>query len=267
MWIRALFTILFSTLTPMINPAFAVTLDAFDNNSSISVDTGSQDGLFSWNVDGVSHMSREWFWLRTGNGTQEFSLDTLTLNSSNATGNQISLTYSGQGFDVTLDYTLLGGANGSGASRIEEEISFLNTGTSALSLSLFSFTDLDLDGTPLDQQAFGGTGGIIQVDGIVTASVIPSLAATAFQIAVFDDLVDSLNDAGITNLDNSGSPSGPADLQFAFQHDFVIPVDSLTSFTQIKELSAVPEPGNMGLFVTGLVLILIQRRFRPKEFC
>lgn len=267
MWTRALLVTILSIFITMTNPAFAVVLDIFDNNSSISVDTGSQDGLFSWDVDGVNQMSREQFWLRTGGDTQEVSLDTLTLNSSSAVGNQISVSYSGSGFDVTVDYTLLGGANGSGTSRIEEEISFFNTGTSVLNLSWFSFSDLDLDGTPLDQQTSGGVGGITQVDGLVLASVTPSLAAAAFQIAAFDDLVDLLNDAAITNLDNSGSPLGLADAQFAFQHNFSIPSDGTASFTQIKELSAVPEPGNIGLFATGIMLILIQRRLRQKEVC
>jgi PEP-CTERM motif-containing protein len=262
MWTRALVVIVCSILITTLTPAFAITLDVFDNNSSIAVDTGSQDGLFSWNVDGVSQMSREWFWLRTGNDTQEVSLDTLTLNSSSAVGNQISVSYSGQDFDVAIDYTLLGGANGSGISRIEEEISFLNTGTSALNLSWFSFSDLDLDGTPLDQQAAGGSGGITQRDGLVIANVVNSLAANAFQIAVFDDLVDSFNDAALTNLDNSGSPSGPADLQFAFQHNFVIPVDGTTSFSQIKDVSAVPEPGSLSLLFAGVALLFIHRQLR-----
>jgi hypothetical protein len=248
------------------NPAFAVTLDIIDNNSSISVDTGSQDGLFNWNVDGVNQMSREWFWLRTGSDTQEFSLDTLTLNSSNATGNQISLAYSGSAFDVDVQYTLTGGADGSGQSHIDEQISVTNTGASPLTFSLFSFSDLDLDGTSLDQRASGGTSGISQVDGLVVANVQTSLAASAFQIAVFDDLVDSFNDSGLTNLDNSGSPSGPADLQFAFQHDFVIPVDGTTSFSQIKDVSAVPEPGTIVLLVTGIGLLLV-RQWWKKVSC
>ncbi len=267
MWRRSLIVTIYSLSLVIVSSASAVVLDIFDNNSSISVDTGSQDGLFSWNVDGVSQMSREWFWVRTGSDTQEFSLDTLTLNSSTAAGNQISLTYSGQGFDVTLDYTLLGGTNGSGTSRIEEEISFLNTGTSALNLSWFSLTDFDLDGTSVDQQTSGGSSGISQVDGLVTGRVIPSLVAAAFQIAVFDDLADSLNDAGLTTLDNSGNPLGLADAQFAFQHNFVIPSDSGASFTQIKDISAVPEPTNISLFATGVLLILLQRRWRQKECC
>jgi len=160
---------------------------------------------------------------------------------------------------------LLGGANGSGSARIEEGISFLNTGSSALNLSWFSLTDLDLDGTPLDQHTSGGVGGVTQVNGLVTASVIPSLAATAFQIAVFDDLVDSLNDAGLTSLDNSGSPLGLADAQFAFQHNFVIPSDGTASFTQIKDVSAVPEPGSMDLLLVGIVLLWVQRQLRQRE--
>ena len=265
MWIQALLVTLLSSLFALMGPAWAVTLTAVSNNSSIEVDPGSQDGLFRWDVDGVGHMSREWFWLRTGSDTQESSLDTLALNSSTASGNQISLSYSGSGFDVNVEYTLLGGANGGGSSRIEEEFSFLNTGTSALNLSWFSFTDLDLDGTALDQNAFGGAGGITQVDGLVIASVIPSLAASAFQIAAFDDLVDSLNDAGVTNLDNSGSPLGLADAQFAFQHNFVIPSDGTASFTQIKELSAVPELGTGGLLTTGLVFVLIGQWFKKTK--
>jgi len=39
------------------------------------------------------------------------------------------------------------------------------------------------------------------------------------------------------------------------------------SLTQIKELSAVPEPGNLGLFATGVVLILINRQMRQKAGC
>ena len=257
MWTRALLAAVFSTLMTTMNPAFAVVLDVFDNNSSISVDTGSQDGLFSWNVDGVSQMSREWFWMRTGNDTQEFSLDTLALNSSDASGNQISLSYSGSGFDADVEYTLTGGADGSGRSHIDEQISLTNTSGSALAFSLFSFSDLDLDGTPLDTQTAGGVGGITQTDGLVIASVLTSLPPIAFQIAIFDDLVDSFNDTAITNLDNSGSPLGLADAQFAFQHSFSLAPDETVSFEQIKDVAVVPEPGTVVLLVTGVGLLLV----------
>jgi hypothetical protein len=267
MWTRILPVTILSAIMFLATPAAAVVLNVLDNNSSISLDTDSQDGLFSWNVDGVSQLSRQWFWLRTGGDLQEFSLDTLSLSSSSASGNTIALEYSGSQFDINVEYTLLGGANGSGASQIEEDISLINTIGSPLAISLFSFSDLDLDGTSLDQLASGDVSGISQTDGLVIANVRPSVAAQAFQIALFDDLVDSFNDAALTNLDNSGSPLGPGDLQFAFQHNFELPANGTVDLTQIKEVSVVPEPGTIGLFAIGVLLLLMQRRFQRKEVC
>ncbi|MBM4254261.1 MAG: PEP-CTERM sorting domain-containing protein [Deltaproteobacteria bacterium] len=264
---QVLLAMTFSTFMTFTSPAVAVVLDVIDNNSSISIDTNSQDGLFTWNVDGVSHLSREWFWLRTSSDTQESSLDTLSLSSAATSGNTATLSYNGTGFDVDLEYTLNGGANGSGASQIREDISLINTSGAPLTISLFSLSDFDLDGTSLDQQASGDAIGITQGDGLVVANVRPSLAGQAFQIALFDDLIDSFNDSGLTNLDNSGSPTGLGDLQFAFQHNFTIPNGGNADLTLLKDISAVPEPGTIGLFVSGIFLLLIQRRFQRKAVC
>ncbi|HDK02417.1 MAG TPA: hypothetical protein ENG84_01010, partial [Gammaproteobacteria bacterium] len=50
-----------------------------DQNSTITVDSASNDGISHWMVDGVDQLYQQWFWGRIGSTSGESSLDTLTL--------------------------------------------------------------------------------------------------------------------------------------------------------------------------------------------
>jgi hypothetical protein len=265
MWKKSLVVITAWVLVGAAAPGRAAVFTLADNNSSIDVDPESQDGLFNWSIDGIDQMSREWFWFRIEGDTQESSLDTLNLTSTQASGNELLLSYAGTAFTADIKYTLSGDAAGSGFSSIDEKISLTNTGSNPLLLTWFGFTDLDLNGTPDDEQTSGGVNGITQVEGGLFAFVSSSLLPNAFQIAEFDELRDLLNDGSITNLDNSGSPLGLADSEFAFQWNLNIPGGSSVEFDQTKAVA--PEPGTLGLLGTGIALLLAGRWRKKRAAC
>ncbi|HBL13173.1 MAG TPA: hypothetical protein DD379_17600, partial [Cyanobacteria bacterium UBA11162] len=119
------------------SPASAITL--VDENSTAEFDLTSQAGLFDWIVDGTDHLFQEWFWYRIGDEGPEQSIDTLTLDLFGATdtnfdGDDDTLfaRYIHDLFELTIKWSLDGGAIGSGASDIGEQISITNTSGSNL---------------------------------------------------------------------------------------------------------------------------------------
>ena len=74
-------------LAAVLSMTMAVTTTAYgnsvytltDQNSVMEIDPLSMDGQFTWVVDDVNYLSKQWFWYRTGSDTQEYSIDTLNL--------------------------------------------------------------------------------------------------------------------------------------------------------------------------------------------
>ena len=99
---------------------------ATDGGDSITLpDPATDVGINNWDDDGTDHFFNDgpqWFWFRIGDpGTGELSLDTLTLDSADATDDVITLNYSDSDLAVTVVYDL--DDLGVGRSRIREIVS------------------------------------------------------------------------------------------------------------------------------------------------
>jgi hypothetical protein len=129
---------------------------------------------------------------------------------------------------------------------------------------LFELTDFDLNGDSAGDFASGSVDGILQQKAGTTAFVSSSLPPDAFQISAFSDIRDALNDGSFTNLDNSGSPSGPDDLQHAFQWNLSLDPGERVAFQKTKDVN-VPEPAATVLVLAGLVGGAIARRRRVRQ--
>jgi hypothetical protein len=264
MWTRGSTRIFITALLLAWAPAAArgAILTATDGSSMIQVDPLSQNGLFNWSVNGVSQLSQQWYWVSAG-GAAETSLDAFPLVDSQASGNQISLTYADQGVSFELTYTLNGTSNNE--SLIEETITITNSNTMGFDFKLFEYTDLDLLGDPSGDSATRSGGGILQSQDLSSVLVSASIAPDAFQIAPAFDIRDLLNDALPTNLNNTGDPSGPDDLAHAFQWNLHIDAAGEIVLTKTKSfVTAVPEPSTMLVLLLGLGAIAFARRRRSE---
>jgi hypothetical protein len=245
------------------SPAWSHEIMTTNNNSTITVDPHSVFGLREWTVDGTNHMFEQQFWVRrVGVDDREISLNTLALVAEEVpAANQIALTYSGAGLQVDILYTLVGGASASGKSRIDETLILTNLGNQPLLLALFAETDLDVNDTLDGDVAFGGVGGITQTEGATTVVVAGSPTPNAFQIAPALEIFTSLEDAQVTNLNNSGSPSGPGDVAFAFQWNLNVPAGGAVAIALNKQTVAAPST----LLLLGFALAWLGARALTRQ--
>ncbi len=228
--------------------------------TSITADGETQDGLFNWVAGGADQLSQQWIWLRPSGQNAETSLNNLTLVTSDASGNTISLAYQGSGLGVAVRYALTGGA----VPRIDETIVVTNLGTTTTSLALFVYSDLDINGNPEGDSATGGVTGIAQTDANTTVTVRPvGILPDHFEIAFFPDLLDLLNDGATTTLGDSGSGLGPSDLSHAFQWDLTLDAGETLTLALTKEFTQVPWPQGAILIAVafaGAVALRTRRR-------
>ncbi len=243
------------------SPASAITL--VDENSTAEFDLTSQAGLFDWIVDGTDHLFQEWFWYRIGDEGPEQSIDTLTLDLFGATdtnfdGDDDTLfaRYIHDLFELTIKWSLDGGAIGSGASDIGEQISITNTSGSNLAFNFYEYTDFDINDSAGDdevefknsgelgqffiQRDAGSQGGVFEI----ALDLPPAIQEAAF----FDDTISKLNDGDADDLNGFGGPLGPGDLTAAWQWKFDIGRGETVQISKDKQITStpVPEPGAIG---------------------
>ena len=247
-----------------------------DMNSIVEFETGTVDGMLSWEVDGVEQLFRQWLWYRVGTGGPELSIDTLThddINDVNVSdgdfdpGNERLVTRyfeSNGDFEIQVDYLLTGGTFGSGTSDVAEVITIINNLDEPLDFHLFQYSDFDLGGTSNDAfvQILGGntarqrdvSGGpgvlVTQVETVVTP--MPSHVEVG-EFFLMPNIISRLQDANSDDLNDAPLfLSGPDDFQWAFQWDVVIPAGGTFIISKDKNISMVPEPGGFILAAMSL---------------
>lgn len=251
-------------------------------NSSVTVDTNSQAGVSNWTVDGVNHLSQQWFWYRIGNAGGESSIDTLLHNDAtdefaqdtNFTPGDDTLVSryfdSLNRFEVELRVSLQAGSVGSNSSALSQQVAIKNTSGAVLPLRFYMYSDFKLDGTILsDTVNITGGNTATQADstsGIVTSQVVVTPIPTRVQASDRDELLMLLNNMTPTTLDNSTSYSGSGDAAWALQWNVNIPDGASFIFSNsqsIQETQVVPEPASLALaLVGGASLFVFARRYR-----
>jgi hypothetical protein len=258
-------------LTGLVCPTSGQIIPLVSGNSSALVDTGTQNGMFNWSVEGVNQLFQQWFWYRIGSGagTFERSIDTISAPAIvTPAANQLTTTYAnaGVGLSVRVDYVLSGGSIGSGTSTLLESLTINNISGTALDLHFFQYSDFDLGGNP------GGdtvqlykdiTGKYNEADQTKGSTIFQETdvapGADRGEADFFPATLNSLKDAGPTTLNNNASPVGPGDTTWAFEWDRLLnPGDSLI-ISKTKYIQ-VPEPGTLALTGLGLTVLLTLRR-------
>jgi hypothetical protein len=193
-----------------------------NNNSLVQIDPNTQDGMFSWIVDGTDQLFQHWFWLRQGASSVQVSFDQLgtplglSWNSTNATIN-----YLPQGLNVMLSFTLKGGAAGSHASSVVETVSIQNTNNSSIALHLYSYTDFDLAGeSEGDTVSFPTTNVVVQQGkGVTATQSVQGPAPNFWEASWYALTFDKIDGATPAVLSDTNTPSSPGDQTFAYQWD------------------------------------------------
>lgn len=237
-----------------------------DGNSTMSVDSGSQSGMYNWNIDGTDQIFQQWFWYRVGNGA-EASIDTLPLvNEALISPNILLLTYSDNAISIGVKYVLSGGTAGSGTADVGESISIRNLTSSSKDIHFFQYTDFDLNSTVTDdtvERVNANTMKQTDGSGVVFSEVVATPSANHYQVDLFSEIRDSLNDGTATILnDNPGPVTG--DATFAWQWDRVLSGGGSFIISKDKFIGSnpVPEPNSLLLIGSGLigVYVLFRRK-------
>jgi len=256
-------------------PAKSAVLALSDDNSIAAFDPSfsdipSNNGILFWTVDDVNQLFQNWFWYRIGSEGRENSINTLNLiglDQSQPADNQLSVTYAGTDFEIALNFTLDGGAQGSGISSLFENITIKNTGSNQLDFHFFNYTDFDLTENGEQDTTKIGSGIATQLDNFTLATEVIDPAASYYQVSPFSNILDALEDDVTTTLANFSGPL-TGDNAYAFQWDFALEPEqsfSINNHKSIAPIESVPEPTmTLGLIAfSGLMLI----RDKLRQLC
>jgi hypothetical protein len=253
--------------------AQALPLDLVDDNATARIDPTSPQGLSSWTVAGITHVSRQSLFVRVGDTGPEIPLSSLSASTpvatdSNGDGDDetLALTYSGAGLALDVRWSLDGGPLGppsAGATAsLGLQVTARNLSGSALDLHLFQYTDVDLFGTFVDDAltltpASGpNTATAVDSTGLALYEAVFTPSASAVEAAVYGATLPRLEDGDPISLDGSLEAAG--DVTFTAEWFAPLaPGGSLSLvFGQRIEIAAVPEPASAALLGLALALAL-----------
>ena len=260
-------------LTQVLTPVQGQIVTLVNKNSSASINTASQAGMFNWNVDGVNQLAQQWFWYRVGSGGGESSLNNIgpaaivTPNARTA-----YITYNNGSYSVEVDYQLTGFATGSRNSDISETIRISNLTAAPLDFHFFQYSDFDLSGVAggdimqLGKDIYGKYNEAAITAPSKGASTVSetviSPGADHGEVGFFNTTLAKLNDGSPTTLNDNVGPVGPGDTTWAFEWDFTIAPGASLGISKDKYLhwDPVPEPSSVALLVGGLIAARLYRR-------
>ena len=200
-----------------------------DGSVSATVNSFSANGISmsTSGIGGGDQLFETGFWFRYEQDTQENPVHATTPDSQSYIGDQATLTWNDVGgFSAEIYMEIMEGAVGQAQIISRLVLTSLN---GAGSVDVFYYSDPDMDGS------VGGDSAYLFQDETVDAVIISdqtcmgvfaastnsdpftTRTADAFQVTPWPLIRNELNDAGVTDLDNSGLPIGPADVTVAFQ--------------------------------------------------
>ncbi len=172
-------------------------------------------------------------------------------------------------FSASLSFEVFdSGAGG----NLFQNMRIYNTSASNLTIDVFHYSDLDVNGTGgSDRASLGTNAGGIQInqsEGTQTAPII-GYGANAYRVSQFAQILADLTDNGVDNFSNTGLPLNNQDVTVGFQWSVTIAAGSYRDFmTQFgsnapllaQTVTVVPEPGTAALLGLGLLLLAAPAR-------
>lgn len=188
----------------------------------------------------------------------------LLLNAAGATALGI-----GAG-SLRVDYlfTLVNDASPSDLDSFRWDVSLTNLGGSPVSLSMYQYLDLDLNGTANNDRVNANAARMIVSDATAPFTFQWAAAnggpADHFAVGGYPtvrDLLDGM--AAAADLSDTAASFGPGDFTGAFQYDFVLPAGGTFSLTGGAVI--VPEPAPALLALLGLTGLAAASRRRHRQ--
>lgn len=220
--------------------------------------------------NGTDHMYQNWWWYRTSAMQREEPLSNLVPGAGmDLIGTNVAkLRFVESGLFFELTYTLTGVDSTLGKLVIDWSVKA--TGA-PLTVHLFSYSDFDLNATTGDTGVLVNRQTVRYVDGTTAADVVASgEGLVGYDVDVFDNLLDLLDDNSVYNVFNSGLPFASGDMTNVFQWSgSVVQGQPMTgTLTKIVNLAynppppgpVIPEPGTWALMLSGLAPVALRLR-------
>jgi hypothetical protein len=210
---------------------------------------------------GLDHVFETWWWFRVEGDTREFALNNAA--GTVAAGNTATTTWNMAGaaggspyaFSAVLTYTVTD--TGENLGQVAQSMVITNTGSDAITLNLFQYTDFDVNGTASTDSATGGLDGITISDGPFTI-LYQGVGASAYQVTTFATLRGLLTNTTVDNLNNTGLPFGPGDFTGGFQ--WTLTLGAGESTTVMASMAVIPTPASLALLGLGGLAAARRRR-------
>ena len=263
--------------------AHAQTVNLTHNNSSASINlngTGTGAGMTGWTVDGINHLSQQWFWFRAGGMTSEQTINTIGgLSFSMPDSRTLYSSYFNGSYGINIAYLLTGFSPGSGISDISESITITNATAAPLEFHFFQYSNFQLGGNSSDTTVQLGRNlrGLFNEASVIKTNpafvfalseTVVSPGANHGEAENFSFTLGRLGDALATTLNDNSGPvgGGISDPTWAFQWDFIIAPGSSVGISKDKYLQVIPipEPSALALVAVGGLAGLALRRARRK---
>jgi hypothetical protein len=243
--------------------ARATPITISDLNSSVTVDPSSAAGMSSWVVDGKNQLNRQWFWFRVGDAGPEHPLNEAVLVGAGSYQRYLAMDYTIGTVQVSISYTLTGGAADSRWSDIAETIRFINTGPTAVQMHFFEYTDFNLAGSAdtdtvvVDRNHAYQTG-----EDQMLSETIVTPRPTHFEAAYAGETLARLNDNNPTTLSDTPGPLS-GDVTWAYQWDFTLSaLNGTYIISKDKLIDPLPEPITLVTVGLGMALAAVRARRR-----
>jgi hypothetical protein len=214
-----------------------------NGNSVIQINPTTQDGMFSWTVEGTNQMYQHWFWLRQDPGNTQSSFDQLGIPLGLVyTATSATLSYFPQGLDVTLSFTLKAGMTGSYASDDVETVSIQNTNNYSVGLHVYDYTDFDLAGeADGDTISFAASNMIVQQGkGMSATQYAQNPPADLWEATWYALTLDTIDDDAPAVLSDEIFPNESGDQTYAFQWDATLPAGQTLQINLTNSIRLAP---------------------------
>ncbi|MCH2170482.1 hypothetical protein MK489_06840 [Myxococcota bacterium] len=230
-------------------------------------------GVYYWDVEGIEHLQRQWFWYRIGSSPESnvasvphFSAPVMNDTTGEGYDDQLVAVYQDPiGLRIRVILTLRGNGAGSHEAWVTESIKLQNLTSSPMNLAFFQYTDFNLNSNPADDQLelFGPSLANARHEDsmtVVTQKITGHLPVEA-EVDVVDgigDILARMGDANPSSLSNTAGPVG-GDGSYAYRWNFSLgssgsPSDSV-DFDIEKRIESLPPPvlpvGSSFLYVLG----------------
>lgn len=240
-------------------------------NSVLSFDGGATDQLYQ--MFGYLGNASDTVAI---NGTYFSVASAIAQLSPGVAGSSLLLNATGAGAlglasgSVRIDYTftLVDDASASDRDSFLWDVAITNLGAAPVSLSMYQYMDLDLNGTANNDVANANLSQMVVSDSTAPFTFRWSAAngGTADHFAVggyptVRNLLDGM--AAAADLSDSAASFGPGDFTGAFQYDFTLAPGATHSLA--GGAIAVPEPGPMVLAMFGIMGLAAASRPRPRQ--